>query len=75
MTGLLHPLIKLIHPFSTVHYINMTSDDISTIGTDTAKKTEIKWSTKYNDEDADVVLVSSDGWHFKVHSYQLQTIS
>jgi len=55
----------------------MTQDDISTIGTeiDIVKKTEIKWSTKYNDEDADVELVSSDGWHFKVHSYRLQNIS
>jgi hypothetical protein len=34
-----------------------------------------KWSTKYNDEDADLELISSDGWHFKVHSYRLQTVS
>jgi len=53
----------------------MTTADTSNTETGTAKKTDVKWSTKYNDDDADVELVSSDGWHFKVHSYQLQTVS
>jgi hypothetical protein len=30
---------------------------------------------KYNSQDADVTIVSSDGVSFKVHSYQLQTAS
>jgi hypothetical protein len=30
---------------------------------------------KYNSEDADVTLVSSDGVEFKVHSYRLQAAS
>jgi len=34
-----------------------------------------KWSTEYRDDDADLELISSDGWHFKVHSYRLQTVS
>lgn len=57
---------------SFIIHITM-SDDVPVA--DMAKKTEIKWSSKYNDEDADVELVSSDGWHFKVHSYRLQTFS
>jgi hypothetical protein len=36
-----------------------------------------KWKPhdKYNSEDADVTIVSSDGVAFKVHSYQLQAAS
>jgi hypothetical protein len=53
----------------------MTTDDPMTKTIDIAKTTESKWSSKYNDENADVELISSDGWHFKVHSYRLQFIS
>jgi hypothetical protein len=51
----------------------MTSADTST--TIETTKTKIKWSSKYNEDDADVELISSDGWHFRVHSYRLQTFS
>ena len=37
-----------------------------------AKKTKLKWCAKYQDEEADVELIASDGWHFKVHSYRLR---
>lgn len=38
-------------------------------------KNELKMHERYNADDADLELVSSDGTIFKVHSYQLQAAS
>ncbi|EIW70109.1 hypothetical protein TREMEDRAFT_61871 [Tremella mesenterica DSM 1558] len=39
------------------------------------KETDVKISETYNADDADLVLVSSDEIHFKVHSYYLKAAS
>ncbi|RXK41971.1 hypothetical protein M231_00692 [Tremella mesenterica] len=39
------------------------------------KETDVKISETYNADDADLVLVSSDEIHFKVHSYHLKSAS
>lgn len=36
---------------------------------------KVKWSERYNEDDADVTIVSSDGVRFKVHSFMLKSSS
>lgn len=40
-------------------------------GSDAGKE---KYDPQYNDEEADIILVSSDGVKFRVHSYYLKAV-
>jgi len=66
----LHSLIDFDLSFLSTYHSTMTVNVNPT--PKAAKKTKLKWCAKYQDEEADVELIASDGWHFKVHSYRLR---
>jgi hypothetical protein len=77
-----HPVIIHVSPSLVIHLFIMstnesptTTESFKTTTKISKTKPKIKWSSKYNEDDADIELISSDGWHFKVHSYRLQTFS
>lgn len=53
-----------------------TKEDVSAPATpESQTKEPLKTSEAYDDEDADIELISSDNILFKVHSYRLQCAS
>jgi hypothetical protein len=51
------------------------NEDTKAVKVSDEPKREPTLSDKYNDEDADITLISSDNVAFKVHSYQLMAAS